>query len=139
MIFNSSTIFILFSTALRTFAADIPVIGVYSHINVIMAYENIGNFYTAGGYVKWLEMAGARAIPIHPLASEEEVEEIFHQINGLVFPGAGNGTDTRVAEQLWALANEANENGDHFPIWGSCLGIQYFMAFASGKDQTVSS
>lgn len=43
--------------------------------------------YIAAGYVKWIESAGARAVPIRFYASDGELRRIFQSINGLVFPG----------------------------------------------------
>ena len=42
---------------------------------------------------------------------------------------------------LYKLAKEANDNGDYFPVWGTCLGYE-FMLFAetynsSGKHVMV--
>ena len=32
--------------------------------------------------------------------------------------------------QLWRLALAANARGDHFPVWGTCAGMETLMAFA---------
>ena len=29
---------------------------------------------------------------------------------------------------------KANENGDYFPIWGTCMGFQLLTALPTGKD-----
>ena len=45
--------------------------------------------YTAASYPKWVESAGGRAVPVPYDASDEHVEALFRQTNGLLFPGGG--------------------------------------------------
>ena len=40
----------------------------------------------AAGYVKWIEMAGGRAVPIRFYSSPDELRRLFKSINGLIFP-----------------------------------------------------
>lgn len=42
--------------------------------------------YIAAAFVKWIEAAGGRPVPIRFYASEQELHRLFKQINGLVFP-----------------------------------------------------
>lgn len=42
--------------------------------------------YIAAGFVKWIEAAGGRAVPIRFYASDRELYRIFKSINGIVFP-----------------------------------------------------
>lgn len=34
---------------------------------------------------------------------------------------------------------QANDNGDHFPVWGTCLGFELLAFIASGNDNSVLS
>lgn len=43
--------------------------------------------YVAASYVKFLEAAGARVVPLRYSASEEELRRVFDSINGVLFPG----------------------------------------------------
>ncbi len=45
-----------------------------------------GKSYVAAGFVKWIEAAGARAVPIRFYASDDELARLFKSINGLIFP-----------------------------------------------------
>ena len=45
-----------------------------------------GKSYVAASYVKWIESAGGRAVPIRFYASDEELARLFNSINGLIFP-----------------------------------------------------
>jgi gamma-glutamyl hydrolase len=85
--------------------------------------------YIAASYVKWVEAAGARVVPILPDMSEGEVRARFRAVNGLLLPGGGGRLtpghgyyDT--AALLLKLALDANDNGDYFPVHGTCLGME---------------
>lgn len=40
---------------------------------------------------------------------------------------------------LYNLALEANNNGDFFPIWGTCLGFELLLYLAAGKTSHLTS
>ena len=48
---------------------------------------NFKNTYIASSYVKFVEMAGARAIPIQADLTVAELDILFEKINGLLIPG----------------------------------------------------
>eukprot|EP00744_Colponema_vietnamica_P005548 GILI01008122.1.p1 GENE.GILI01008122.1~~GILI01008122.1.p1 ORF type:complete len:407 (+),score=93.92 GILI01008122.1:97-1221(+) len=82
--------------------------------------------YLAASYVKWLESAGARVMPIRYDVSEKELLTALDQVNGVLFMGgavltpAYNQTVTRVLK----YATAANQKGDYFPLWGTCQGFE---------------
>ena len=78
--------------------------------------------YIAASYVKYLESAGARVVPMFYDAPLENLTAIFKQVNGILFPGGGadlatKNTFTIAATHLWNLAMQANDAGDVFPLW----------------------
>lgn len=95
----------------------------------------------AASYVKFIESAGARVVPVHYDSTDEELGSIFSQINGLLFPGGGadltNGTLIRRSGQaLYNRALAANDAGDVFPLWGTCMGFQ-FMSLLTAQDDHI--
>lgn len=85
--------------------------------------------YVAAGFVKWIEAAGGRAVPIRFYTSDDELHRLFNAVNGMIFPGGLTDIwldDPYViaARKLWTWAKEANDAGETFPIWGTCLGFQ---------------
>ena len=104
-----------------------PVVGILSQ-----PLDGENSYYIAASYVKWLESAGARSIPIPYDADQELVSEIFSQINGLLFPG-GAADLPITAKYLWDLAVERNLNGDFFPVWGTCLGFEFMLMLVADK------
>ena len=94
--------------------------------------------YIAASYVKYLESAGARVVPILHYFSKDTVKNIFENVNGVLYPGGGVdwfiSDFYKNAKILWDLAIEANDNGDYFPIWGTCLGFEMLQILRTGKD-----
>mmetsp|Transcript_9954 Transcript_9954/g.11290 ORF Transcript_9954/g.11290 Transcript_9954/m.11290 type:complete len:298 (-) Transcript_9954:113-1006(-) len=110
-------------------ANDRPIIGVY-------AVSRPSGDYIAASYVKWLEQAGARVVPIpyQPNASYS-LEGLFNSVNGLLFTG-GDSELPPQAQELYNMAVAANNKGDHFPVWGTCLGFQWIVQAQGGKLET---
>ncbi|XP_072267228.1 gamma-glutamyl hydrolase isoform X1 [Pyxicephalus adspersus] len=114
-----------------------PVIGIVAQET---HFENLlpnGRSYIAASYVKTLESAGARVIPIRINLSNEEYVKIFSVINGILLPGGGVDLKTseyaRVSKIFYDLAIAANDRGDYFPIWGTCLGFEQLTVLTSGE------
>ncbi|KAM4705696.1 gamma-glutamyl hydrolase [Rhinophrynus dorsalis] len=114
-----------------------PVIGILAqetHFPELLSY---GRSYIAASYVKTIESAGARVIPIKINLSEQEYVKIFKSINGILLPGGGVDLKTseyaRVASIFYNLALKANDRGDYFPIWGTCLGFEELTYLTSGE------
>ncbi|KAL9646878.1 hypothetical protein ABK040_013738 [Willaertia magna] len=107
-----------------------PIIGVFAQPTKDNRH---GNKYLAASYVKFLESAGARVVPIEYDLPESELRKIFESVNGVLFPGGGtalteNGKFTKYlhSQSLFVQwSKEAFErNNDYFPIWGTCLGME---------------
>ncbi|GFH25699.1 folate gamma-glutamyl hydrolase [Haematococcus lacustris] len=101
-----------------------------------------GKSYIAAGFVKWIEAAGGRAVPIRFYASDEELYRIFKSVNGLVFPGGLtwlwlDAPYVITARKLFNWAVQANDAGDVFPIHGTCLGFQLLHILASNISRNV--
>eukprot|EP00043_Microstomoeca_roanoka_P016278 m.165583 g.165583 ORF g.165583 m.165583 type:complete len:327 (+) comp16427_c1_seq2:264-1244(+) len=120
-----------------------PVIGILSQPDSPEIYRGdavvaTSQAYIAASYVKYLESAGARVVPIHCNMTETELEAKAKMINGFLVPGGGqdlgdmNNPYTRTATYVMNLAKQFNENGDYFPVWGTCLGFQMVSVFIGG-------
>ena len=73
-------------------------------------------------------------LPYH--ASDADVDEIFGQVNGALFPGGGDcrrGGEGR----MYANAVAANAAGDHFDL--GRLRRQWLMQIAANDDQVLDS
>uniref|UniRef100_A0A8C6TEE3 folate gamma-glutamyl hydrolase n=1 Tax=Neogobius melanostomus TaxID=47308 RepID=A0A8C6TEE3_9GOBI len=104
-----------------------PVIGILAQEVLRGATPNASS-YIASSYVKALESAGARVIPVNIYNTEAEYKALFNSLNGILFPGGDVSITTsgyaRAARIFYDLAIEANKKGDYFPVWGTCLGFE---------------
>ncbi|XP_045214855.2 gamma-glutamyl hydrolase-like isoform X2 [Mercenaria mercenaria] len=114
-----------------------PIIGVLAQ-ETDSESKHYGDTYIPAGYFKYLEMAGARAVPVFVKREPDYYDHIFKSINGVLFPGGGvdliNSEYAKAAKILYTAALKATAAGDYFPMWGTCLGFQLLTALATGKD-----
>ena len=120
-----------------------PVVGVLTQ-PAAQALTPFGNAYIAASYIKYVEAGGAEAVPIFYNGTQEYLETMFKQVNGLLFPGGGSdiGPDSQLyqaAEFLFTLAIKANDNGEYFPIAGHCLGYEILSQLVSNNNFNILS
>ncbi|CAN9513072.1 unnamed protein product [Ophioblennius macclurei] len=117
---------------------DRPVIGVLTQMVVDEVMKPFGKTYIPASYVKYIESGGSRVMPIRLTHTDAEYENIFKKINGLLFIGGAVNLETseyaRVAKLFYNLAVAANDAGDFFPIWGTCMGMQLLTVLAAGRN-----
>ncbi|XP_044134979.1 gamma-glutamyl hydrolase-like [Bufo gargarizans] len=117
---------------------DRPIIGIITQEVSDEVFLQYGKTYIADSYVKFLESAGSRVVPIRLNLSEDEYVHLFKSINGVLFPGGAvdilNSSFSRTADIFYKLAIEAASTGIYFPIWGTCMGFQILTALTSGKN-----
>jgi len=105
----------------------------YGHLN----YTS----YIGAAYIKYVEMAGARAVPVLINQPDEYYQTIFRGTNGLLIPGGSTSIRDsgyqRAAQKLFEMSMKAfDESGDYYPVWGTCLGFEA-LAHYSNKNQEV--
>jgi gamma-glutamyl hydrolase len=131
-----------------------PVIGVFSQqTSTITSSSTIDpevkarlsayKYVIPASYVKWIGQAGGRVLPILLNQPPGYYDDVFKKTNGLLFPGGNQGIDpsdiyTEEGEQLWRLAKTANDNGDYYPIWGTCLGFEELAILETGNSGVIS-
>jgi len=115
-----------------------PIIGILTKPNNETAPTKL---VFSGDYVSWLEQSGARVVPIWVDASHDEIRKQFSNLNGILFTGGGLSLAAhtqyyQTAQFIFNLAKEANDKGDHFPIWGTCMGFQ-LLSILAAQDHSV--
>lgn len=122
-----------------------PIIGILSLPNDIPGYEKY-NSYFAASYVKWLEQAGARVVPLLFDSDLDTLRATLKNINGALFTGGGaaltnpDGSLTQVGLAGQAIFNEslnAWAAGETWPLWGTCQGHELVSILASGVDASI--
>ncbi|KAL4655697.1 gamma-glutamyl hydrolase-like [Arapaima gigas] len=115
-----------------------PIIGILAQENIPGDAHAQGSSYIAASYVKYLESAGSRVVPVRINRTYEEYVKIFNSINGLLLPGGDvdlqKSQFSRVSKIFYDLAIKANDALDYFPIWGTCQGFQQLTVLTSGKN-----
>ncbi|CAL1596094.1 unnamed protein product [Knipowitschia caucasica] len=123
------------------FRNNAPVIGLMAQD--VLRPKNNERSYIAASYVKTLESAGARVVPIMIDQTEEEYKTIFHAINGFFLPGGSayifDSGYERAAKIFYNLAIEANNKGDYFPVWGTCLGFEQLAVLTAQSNVLVQT
>ncbi|XP_053415614.1 gamma-glutamyl hydrolase [Nycticebus coucang] len=114
-----------------------PIIGVLMQKCRTKLMRNLGKYYIAASYVKYLESAGARVMPVRLDFTPEEYEILFQSLNGILFPGGSVDLErsdyAHVADVFYKLAIQSFDKGDYFPVWGTCLGFEELSFLVSGE------
>ena len=120
-----------------------PIIGVLAQ-SLPKMHEHInGTSYISAAYIKYLEMSGARVVPIFTNITEKELHLLFGKINGVLFPGGDvdlmHSSYRKNAEIIFNLAKMEFEDGGYFPILGTCLGLQALSVLVVKTDTVIDS
>lgn len=98
--------------------------------------------YIATSYVKFLQSAGARVVPILDTYDDANLTKIFRSINGILLPGGGvnlkNSKFFKTGKKLFKMAVDVNHKGGYFPIMGICLGFEAIHHYVEGKQDFLS-
>jgi len=113
-----------------------PIIGVFTQPSTSTAGTCGGNcLYLAASYVKYIEAAGARVVPVNYYANTTELDAIFESVNGFFFPGGASSFPTS-AQYIYDRVVKANDAGDFMPLWGTCMGFQWLL-LAQSRDSSI--
>lgn len=139
-----------------------PVIGILE-IPVESSWGMSSNYsYIAASYVKFIEAAGARIIPLPWNAPN--ITDYLKIINGVLFTGGGTnltftelgatmlqGEDgtiiapggglTPVGQAMNKIVSyiyQQNLNGNYYPLWGTCQGFEAIGILMSGNTSILS-
>jgi len=121
----------------RESSARRPIIGVVAQ-KTFGRRASHGSSYFAASYVKYLEAAGARVVPVRIDQPDEYYDDLFKKLNGVLLPGGGQDLIasgyTKAARHFFKLAKASHKNGDSFPIWGTCLGFEQLLVLVAEKN-----
>eukprot|EP01136_Pigoraptor_vietnamica_P006174 Opistho-1_new@38770 len=106
------------------------------------ATDNTTAAYIAASYVKFLESAGARVSIFQYDADITSIQDRLSHVNGFLFPGGGaslapDSVFYLAAKAVYDEAVKANDAGDFFPLWGTCLGFEFLSIASSGANHLV--
>jgi len=111
-----------------------PIIGILTQPTDGVLTQ-FGSSYIAASYVKYVEGAGGRVVPVFHNSTQAELDYVFDSVNGILFPGGGaNISNTPIfltAQYLYNKALAAFDNGDYFPVVGHCMGFEILATITS--------
>ncbi|XP_054816276.1 gamma-glutamyl hydrolase 2-like [Prosopis cineraria] len=118
-----------------------PVIGIITHPGdgASGRLSNATNASSvAASYVKFVESAGARVIPLIFNEPWETLLKKLELVNGVLFTGgwAKTGSYFETVEKIFKKVLEKNDDGNHFPLYGICLGFE-LMSMIVSKDLNI--
>nr|DAD48180.1 TPA_asm: hypothetical protein HUJ06_018117 [Nelumbo nucifera] len=117
-----------------------PVIGILTHpAHGASNGPNASNAsLITASYVKFVESAGARVIPLIYNEPPEILAEKLSLVNGVLLPGgwAKTGLFYEIVEKVFKHALEKNDSGDHFPVFAICLSFELLTMIIS-KDVNI--
>ncbi|KAL8593208.1 hypothetical protein ACOMHN_009863 [Nucella lapillus] len=98
-----------------------------------------GNTYIPATYVKYLQQAGARVVPVRAGEPVDYYHDMFSKLNGVLFPGGGvsltESLYSRTGRILYNLSTQAYDaSKEIFPLWGTCLGFELLNTITAGKN-----
>eukprot|EP00511_Aplanochytrium_stocchinoi_P010897 CAMPEP_0204867784 /NCGR_PEP_ID=MMETSP1348-20121228/24137_1 /ASSEMBLY_ACC=CAM_ASM_000700 /TAXON_ID=215587 /ORGANISM="Aplanochytrium stocchinoi, Strain GSBS06" /LENGTH=290 /DNA_ID=CAMNT_0052020385 /DNA_START=169 /DNA_END=1038 /DNA_ORIENTATION=+ len=117
---------------------DRPIIGIFTQPGEYQIDGETFFEYIAGSYVKYIESAGARVVPVRYQNSKEELQSLFSKLNGVLLPGGG--TELIPGEPYYEAGValwEYVKTDPTFPIFGTCLGFELLSCLASGSDSAL--
>ena len=91
-------------------------------------------------YVKWLEAAGARVAPL-PFDSAQ-FDSLVNSLNGALITGGGTDLSDlsspymQAAGRLYNHSLALHANGEVWPLWGTCMGMQV-LSILGARDPSV--
>ncbi|ONI12371.1 hypothetical protein PRUPE_4G159900 [Prunus persica] len=121
-----------------------PVIGILSHPGD-GASGRLSNAstasYIAASYVKFVESAGARVIPLIYNEPPDVLFQKLNLVNGVLFTGgwAKSGLYYDIVERIFQKIIEKNDAGDHFPLYATCLGFELLTMIISKNKKILES
>jgi len=94
--------------------------------------------YVASSYIKFIESAGARAVPILIDQPDEYYEILGKSLNGVIFPGGGRSITSssgygRAGKKMYDIVIASGKTDNPLPLWATCLGFQMLMYLGKGS------
>ncbi|CAG9812107.1 unnamed protein product [Chironomus riparius] len=119
-----------------------PIIGIMA---IDMSYyiqskytEQYFSFISAS-YVKFVEGGGARVVPVWIGKELRYYEDIMAKLNGILLTGGtvwfNDSAYADTGEIIYKIATKLNDNGDFFPLWGTCLGFELLTYLSANRSE----
>ena len=88
------------------------------------------DYYIMASFVKFLQAAGARIVPLLPSMSDATLDVVLPKLNGVFWPG-GDGDYEVIARKILQKVINLNDQGTYLPLWGTCMGFEQIANFTA--------
>lgn len=99
--------------------------------------------YFGGSFVKLVEAAGGRAVPVLEDTSKDDLDRLLRKLNGFILPGGDADVSdsgyARVSKQVINYSKKMAKKGIKFPVLGICRGAQMMMLAEAKSDFLVET
>jgi gamma-glutamyl hydrolase len=129
---------------------QLPIVGVLALPVEDAGCESLERPTTNGGtscfqslYVKWLEAAGARVVPLPYDLPEAAFEKLVGSLNGALITGGGTDLSSlsspymQAAGRLYEWAQRMHACGECWPLWGTCMGMQVLSVLGARSSSVL--
>mmetsp|Transcript_110874 Transcript_110874/g.220518 ORF Transcript_110874/g.220518 Transcript_110874/m.220518 type:complete len:380 (-) Transcript_110874:20-1159(-) len=137
-LFQAAAIFVVSTLAApeveQLLPTSSPIIGIFSMpFKPFPGLPNICEHCEVlpASYVKAVEAAGGRVLPISYYADSSEVELLGKSLNGILFTGGGDVSLPLAAKKLLNRSRTLHLMGESLPVWGTCLGFEWLVNFVA--------
>jgi len=137
-----------FDDMVPKFVNNRPLIGVAAMevmgIKLLAEVEGSrGKDYFGASFVKLIESAGGRAVPVLEDITTPDLLRLLNKLNGFVLPGGdadvADSGYARVSKVVINYSKKLAKKGIKFPVVGICRGAQMMMIAESNKDFLVET
>lgn len=98
----------------------------------------VNKAYVGASYVKFIEQAGARVVPIVEDMQDKNFKKLLTKLNGVLLPGndadTGDGGYFYKVKEILAYSKKQTAQKKKFPVLGIGRGAQRIIISVSGKD-----
>jgi len=115
-----------------------PIIGILAQEKDSWVKDSPANTssYIAASYVKSVEAAGARVVPVQINQDDEYYEKLGKSLNGFLLPGGGASITSSkgyagASNAIYQIVLAANKEGSPLPLWSTCLGFEMLLLLAA--------
>ncbi|XP_070505868.1 gamma-glutamyl hydrolase-like [Chironomus tepperi] len=119
-----------------------PIIGIMAiDMSYYIQSKYTEQYYSfiATSYVKFVEGGGARVVPVWIGKDRKYYEDIMSKLNGILFTGGAvwfyDSAYAYTGKIIYEIAKQLNENGDFFPLWGTCLGFELLTYLSANRSE----
>ena len=87
-------------------------------------------------YVKYIEQAGGRVVPLLYKHNIDETLAKMDHLNGVFYCGGDADDDEyfNMGKAIYEKAKKLNDQGIYYPVWGTCLGFKDLAMFEGGIE-----